>query len=108
MMQRWISGRGNVPSSVSAGIGGYRGSSKPIANILVDDGRDWFVIIDWASQTSHTPVTDAEAREVSERVVATGGDPTSGRWQATAMMDNEAHQLRHVVANRLAPHRSEA
>ena len=37
-------------------------------------GRDWFVGVDWASQTHHVFVIDAQGRKIGERGFAHGGE----------------------------------
>ena len=41
---------------------------------MEDRGPDGFVGVDWASQTHHVSVIDAEGREVGERGFTPGGE----------------------------------
>ena len=42
-------------------------------DVVDDRGRDWFVGVDWASQTHHVFVIDAQGRKLGERVDGHGG-----------------------------------
>ncbi len=64
----------SAPSSASTGIGRHCGGSKQMEGIVEDRGRDWFVGVDWASQTHHVSVIDAQGRKLGKRGFAHGGE----------------------------------
>ena len=64
----------SAPSSASTGIGRHCGGLKPMEGVVEERGRDWFVGVDWASQTHHVFVIDAQGRKVGERGFAHGGE----------------------------------
>ena len=41
---------------------------------MEDEGREWFVGVDWASQTHHVFVIDAKGRKLGERGFVHGGE----------------------------------
>ena len=69
-----MSGGESAPSSASTGIGRHCGGSKPMEDVVEEQGRDWFVGVDWASATHHVFVIDAKGRKMGERGFAHGGE----------------------------------
>src|SRR5271157_197080 len=63
----------SASSSASTGNGGHRGGSVPTGDFGMEDERNWFVGVDWASKTHHVRVSDAKGRKVGERAFAHGG-----------------------------------
>ena len=43
-------------------------------DVVEDRGRDWFVGVDWASQTHHVFLIDAQGRKLGERGFTHGGE----------------------------------
>ena len=41
---------------------------------MENEQRDWYVGVDWASQTHHAFLTDAQGRKLAERAFAHGGE----------------------------------
>ena len=65
----------SAPSSASTGIGKHRGGSNVAEEIVMDEEQaDWFVGVDWASQTHHAVLIDARGRKVAERGFPHGGE----------------------------------
>jgi hypothetical protein len=60
--------------SASTGIGQHRGGSDNMGVCTMEDERNWFVGVDWASETHHVRVSDARGRKVGERAFAHSGE----------------------------------
>ena len=65
--------RESASSSASTGNGEHRGGSMPTGDFGMEDERNWFVGVDWASETHHVRLWDAKGRKVGERAFAHGG-----------------------------------
>jgi transposase len=68
----------SAPSSASTGIGKHCGGSNVTEEIVMDEDQpNWFVGVDWASQTHHVVLIDSSGHKVAERSFAHGGQGMS-------------------------------
>src|SRR4249920_841614 len=63
-----------APSSASTGNGGRRGGSDLAEVMLMEEERNWFVGVDWASETHHIRLSDVRGRKVGERAFNHSGE----------------------------------
>ena len=65
----------SAPSSASTGIGRHCGGSNVTEEIVMNDEQsNWFVGVDWASQTHHVVLIDARGCKAAERGFPHGGE----------------------------------
>jgi len=60
--------------SARTGTGRHRGGSDSMGVCTMEDERNWFVGVDWASETHHVRVSDARGRKRGERAFAHSGE----------------------------------
>src|SRR3954469_8104546 len=66
--------RACAPSSARTGPGRHRGGSDSMGVCTMEDERNWFVGVDWASETHHVRVSDARGRKLGARAFAHSGE----------------------------------
>src|SRR4051812_22440105 len=71
---RWRPRGESAPLSASTGNGRHRGGSDSMGVCTMEDERNWFVGVDWASETHHVRVSDARGRKLGERAFAHSGE----------------------------------
>src|SRR3954453_5008516 len=71
---RWRPRGESAPLSASTGNGRHRGGSDNMGVCTMEDERNWFVGVDWASETHHVRVSDARGRKLGARAFAHSGE----------------------------------